>query len=84
MLSDLFDLHQGQSETHKTFLSRFNKMTIQVDESDEKFYVSASLKGLRTGTFSEALIIQKPGTMHEIRTRAKKHIDAYEATSSRM
>lgn len=47
-------------------------MTVQVDELDEKFYVTTFLKGLRIGTFSGALFIQKLGTMDEILTRTPK------------
>lgn len=80
VLSNTLVLHQGKNEPLKNFLSRFNKMTVQVNEPDDKFFVFALLKSLRTETFKEAFFIEKLVTMEEIRTRAEKHIDAEEAT----
>lgn len=82
MLFDLFDLHQGQTEPLKRFLAIYNNMTIYVDEPNEKFFVAAFLKGMHTRTFSEAIFLQKPTTMDEIRTHAEKHINVKEATTS--
>lgn len=44
----LSDLHQGQSEPLKSFLSCFNNIIVLVDEPDGKFFVVAFLKGLHT------------------------------------
>lgn len=56
---------------------------MQVDELEEKFFVIAILKALRTGTSSEALFIQIPASMDEIPTRVERHIDAEQATTSK-
>lgn len=59
-LGDLFDEHQGQSEPLKSYLDRFNKTTVLIEEPNEEFFVTAFIKGFRSGTFSEAMIIWKP------------------------
>lgn len=66
VLFDLFDLHQDRREL--------------LNEVDTKFFVTFFLKGLRTRTFGEALIIQKPTMMGDIHTCDDKHIDIEEAT----
>lgn len=59
-LRHLFDVRQGQTEPLKSYLHQFNKTTVLVEEPDEKFFVTAFIKGLRSGTFSETLIVWKP------------------------
>lgn len=80
MLSDLFDLYQGQIEPFKSSLSCFNSMTVLFIEPNEKLFVAALHKGLRIGTFSETLFIQRLVTMDVIHRRVENHIDAEEAT----
>lgn len=43
-----------------------------------EFFIAAFLKGLRTGAFSEALLINRRNTLDEICTRVEKHIDVEE------
>lgn len=80
---DLFDLQQGAAEPLKKYLDRFNKVTILVDDPDERFFIKAFMKGLRNGTFSEAVCVRKPRTMDEVRDRADKHIEAEETAASK-
>lgn len=75
-LGDLFDIRRGPSESLKNYLDRFNKATVSVEEPNEKFFVAAFMKGLHSGTFSEALIVWKPCTMGKVRVRVEKHIEA--------
>lgn len=82
-MGDLFDVRRGLSESLKNYLDLFNKTTVLVEEPDEKFFVTALIKGLSSGTFSEALIIWKPRTMDEVRVRAEKHIEAKESNAGK-
>lgn len=80
---DLFDVHQGSSESLKNYLVRFNKTTVLVEEPDEKFFVTSFIKGLRSRTFSEALIVWNPHTVDEVRVRAEKHIEPEESNAGK-
>ncbi|RDX58414.1 hypothetical protein CR513_62271, partial [Mucuna pruriens] len=75
---DLFDVRQAEGESLKRYLARFNNATVRVDDPDQKFFVKAFQKGLRTGPFSDALALRKPTNMEEIRARAEKHVEMEE------
>ncbi|RDX65360.1 hypothetical protein CR513_55986, partial [Mucuna pruriens] len=77
-VADLFDVKQGRGESLKSYLSRFNNATVQVDDPDQKFFVKAFQKGLRVGPFSDALALRKPSNMEEIRAHVEKHIEVEE------
>ncbi|RDX91698.1 hypothetical protein CR513_26280, partial [Mucuna pruriens] len=75
---DLFDIRQAGGESLKIYMARFNDATVRVNDPDQKFFVKAFHKGLRVGPFSDALALQKPTSMEEIRLRAEKHIEMEE------
>ncbi|RDX65934.1 hypothetical protein CR513_55364, partial [Mucuna pruriens] len=77
-VADLFDIKQGEGESLKKYLARFNNATVRVDDPDQKFFVKAFQKGLRAGPFSDALALRKPTNMEEIRERAEKHVEMEE------
>ncbi|RDX83256.1 hypothetical protein CR513_35849, partial [Mucuna pruriens] len=77
-VADLFDIRQTGGESLKSYMARFNDATVRVDDPDQKFFVKAFQKGLRVGPFSDALALQKPTSMEEIRLRAEKHIEMEE------
>ncbi|RDX93786.1 hypothetical protein CR513_23908, partial [Mucuna pruriens] len=77
-VADLFNIKQAEGESLKSYLARFNNTTVRVDDPDQKFFVKAFQKGLRTGPFNDALALKKPANMEEIRARAKKHVEVEE------
>ncbi|RDX77060.1 hypothetical protein CR513_42877, partial [Mucuna pruriens] len=77
-VTDLFDVKQGEGESLKKYLARFNNATVRVDDPDQKFFVKAFQKGLRAGPFSDALALRKPTNMEEIRARTEKHVEMEE------
>ncbi|RDX70030.1 hypothetical protein CR513_50775, partial [Mucuna pruriens] len=77
-VANLFDIRQAKGENLKSYLTRFDNVTVLVNDPDQKFFVKAFLKGLPTGQFSDALALRQLSNMKEIRTRAKKHIEAEE------
>ncbi|RDX94531.1 hypothetical protein CR513_23074, partial [Mucuna pruriens] len=85
-VADLFDIKQGEGESLKKYLARFNNATVRVDDPDQKCFVKAFQKGLRVGPFSDALALRKPTNMEEIRATAEKHVkmeeDQYERRKS--
>ncbi|RDX61811.1 hypothetical protein CR513_59919, partial [Mucuna pruriens] len=78
-VADLFDIKQAGGESLKSYMARFNDATMRVNDPDQKFFVKAFQKGLRVGPFSDALTLQKPTSMEEIRVRAEKHIEMEES-----
>ncbi|RDX84780.1 hypothetical protein CR513_34117, partial [Mucuna pruriens] len=62
----------------KQYLARFNSATVQVDDSDQKFFVKAFQKSLKVGPFNDSLTLRKLASMGEIRARVEKHIKAEE------
>ncbi|RDX74230.1 hypothetical protein CR513_46052, partial [Mucuna pruriens] len=78
-VADLFDIRQAGGESLKSYMARFNDATVRVDDPDQKFFVKAFQKGLRVGPFSDALALQRPVSMEEIRLRAEKHIEMEES-----
>ncbi|RDX65555.1 hypothetical protein CR513_55780, partial [Mucuna pruriens] len=69
---DFFDINL------KNYLACFNNAIVRVDDPDQKFFVKAFQKGLRAGSFSDALALRKPVNMEEIRARAEKHVEMEE------
>ncbi|RDX93634.1 hypothetical protein CR513_24073, partial [Mucuna pruriens] len=81
---DLFDIKQSKGKTLKNYLAHFNNTTVRVNDLDQKFFVKAFQKGLRTGQFSDSLALRKPLTIKEIRAWAEKHIEVEEYQAERM
>ncbi|RDY07417.1 hypothetical protein CR513_08479, partial [Mucuna pruriens] len=77
-VTDLFDIKQAKGESLKSYLARFNNATVLVDDPNQKFFMKAFQKGLRTGPFSDALALKGPTSMEEIRARAEKHVEVEE------
>ncbi|RDX91669.1 hypothetical protein CR513_26318, partial [Mucuna pruriens] len=69
-VADLFDIKQSRGESLKSYLARFNNVTVRVDDPDQKNF------GLRAGSFSDTLALRRLSSMEEIRTRAEKHVEA--------
>ncbi|RDX88962.1 hypothetical protein CR513_29373, partial [Mucuna pruriens] len=64
-VADLFDIRQASGESLKSYMARFNDATVW--------------KELKVGPFSDALALQKPMSMEEIRVRAEKHVEMEES-----
>ncbi|RDX89002.1 hypothetical protein CR513_29341, partial [Mucuna pruriens] len=78
-VADLFDIRQAGGESLKSYMARFNDAPVRVNDPDQKFFVKAFQKGLRLGPFSDALALQKPMSIEEIRVKAEKHIEMEES-----
>ncbi|RDX86755.1 hypothetical protein CR513_31875, partial [Mucuna pruriens] len=57
-VTDLFDIRQAKGENLKSYLTRFNNATIRINDPDQKLFVKAFQKGLRTGQFSDVLTLR--------------------------
>jgi len=80
---DLFGVIQNQGESVKDFLNRFGALVVQLHTQDEALIVHAFVKGIRSGPFSDSLIMNRLRTLAEIKWRAVAHIAAEEWMSTK-
>ena len=76
-------IKQREDETLRSYISRFNKETLSIDEVDDKILVAAFTNGLRNGKFLFSLYKNDPKTMSEVLYRATKYMNAEDALSAR-
>ena len=75
-------IKQQGDETLQSYISRFNKEALSIDEADEKILVVAFTNGLRKGKFSFSLYKNDPKTMSEVLYKATKYMSAEDALSA--
>ena len=67
----------------RSYITRFNKEAISIDEADDKILVAAFTNGLRKGKFLFSLYKNDPKTMSEVLYRATKYMNAEDALLAR-
>ena len=68
-----------EDETLRSYISRFNKEALSIDEADDKILVATLTNGLRKGKFLFSLYKNDPKTMSEVLYRATKYMNAKDA-----
>ena len=76
-------IKQREDETLRSYITRFNKEALSIDEADDKILVAAFTNGLRKGKFLFSLYKNDPKTMSEVLYRATKYMNAEDALSAR-
>ena len=76
-------IKQREDETLRSYISRFNKEALSIDEADDKILVAAFTNGLRKDKFLFSLYKNYPKTMSEVLYRATKYMNAKDALSAR-
>ena len=79
----LMSIKQRKDETLRSYISRFNKEALSIDEADDKILVAAFTNGLRKGKFLFSLYKNDSKTMLEVLYRATKYINVKDALSAR-
>ena len=79
----LMSIRQWKDETLRSYITRFNKEALSIDEVDDKILVAAFTNGLRKGKFLFSLYKNDPKTMSEVLYRATKYMNAEDALSAR-
>ena len=79
----LMSIKQRENETLRSYISRFNKEALLIDEVDDKILVVAFTNGLRKDKFLFSLYKNDPKTMSEVLYRATKYMNAEDALSAR-
>ena len=72
-------IKQRKDETLRSYISRFNKEALSIDEADEKILVAAFTNGLQKGKFLFSLYKNDPKTMSDVLYRATKYMNAEDA-----
>ena len=79
----LMSIKQREDETLRSYITRFNKEALSIDEADDKILVAAFTNGLRKGKFLFSLYKNNPKTMSEVLYRATKYMNAEDALLAR-
>ena len=56
----LMNIKQREDETLRSYITRFNKEALSIDETNDKIPVAAFTNGLRKGSFPYTKTTQKP------------------------
>ena len=62
----LMSIKQREDETLRSYITRFNKKALSIDEANNKILVAAFTNGLRKGKFLFSLHKNDPKTMSEV------------------
>ncbi|XP_065618900.1 uncharacterized protein LOC136063001 [Quercus suber] len=79
----LMIIRQREDETLRSYITRFNKEALLIDEVDDKILVATFTNGLRKGKFLFSLYKNDPKTMSEVFYRATKYMNAEDALLAR-
>ena len=76
-------IRQWEDKTLKSYISRFNKEELSIDEANNKILVAAFTNGLRKDKFLFSLYKNDPKTMSEVLYRATKYMNDEDALLTR-
>ena len=79
----LISIKQREDETLRSYITRFNKEALSIDEADDKILVATFTNGLRKGKFLFSLYKNDPKTMSEVLYKATKYMNAKDALLAR-
>ncbi|XP_030939764.1 uncharacterized protein LOC115964635 [Quercus lobata] len=68
-------IKQREDQTLRSYIARFNKETLSIDEADDKILVAAFINGLWKGKFLSSLYKNDPKTMSDVFYRATKYMN---------
>ena len=78
-LSSLLNIEQGENESLHTFISRFNREALLVDEMDNKILLAAFYNGVSLDLFIHKPYDQEPQMMAKLIHSAQSFINAKDA-----
>ena len=68
-------IKQREDETLRSYIARFNKKALSIDEIDDKILVAAFTNRLRKDKFLFSLYKNNPKTMSDVLYRATKYMN---------
>ena len=75
----LMSIKQWKDETLRSYIARFNKEALSIDEADDKILVAAFTNGLWKGKFLFSLYKNDPKTRSDVLYKATKYMNAEDA-----
>ncbi|XP_050290121.1 uncharacterized protein LOC126728316 [Quercus robur] len=72
----LMSIKQWKDETLRSYIARFNKEALSIDEADDKILVAAFTNGLWKGKFLFSLYKNDPKTRSDVLYRVTKYMNA--------
>ena len=75
----LMNIKQREDEILRSYITRFNKEVLSIDEADNKILMVAFTNRLRKGKFLFSLYKNDPKTMSDVLYRATKYMNAKDA-----
>ena len=79
----LMSIKQREDKTLQSYITRFNKEALSIDEADDKILVATFTNGLRKGKFLFSLYKNDPKSMSEVLYRATKYMNVEDALLAR-
>ena len=76
-------IKQREDETLRSYITRFNKEALSIDEADDKILVAVFTNGLQKGKFLFYLYKNDPKTMSDVLYRATKYMNVEDALLAR-
>ena len=77
------NIKQREDETLRSYITRFNKEALSIDEVDDKILMATFTNGLQKGKFLFSLHKNDPKTMSDVLYRATKYMNAEDALLAR-
>ena len=79
----LISIKQQEDEILRSYIARFNKEALSIDEADNKILVTAFTNGLRKGKFMFSLYKNDLKIMSDVLYKATKYMNAEDALLAR-
>ena len=79
----MISIKQREDEILRSYIARFNKEALSIDEVDDKILVAAFTNGLQKDKFLFSLYKNDPKTMSDVLYRATKYMNAEDALLTR-
>ena len=77
------NIKQRKDETLRSYITRFNKEALSIDEANNKILMAAFTSKLRKGKFLFSLYKNDPKTMSDMLYRATKYMNAEDVLLAR-
>ncbi|XP_075663057.1 uncharacterized protein LOC142632563 [Castanea sativa] len=79
----LMNIKQQEDETLRSYIARFNKKALSIDEADDKILIAAFTNGPRKGKFLFSLYKNDSKTMSDVLYWATKYMNTEDALLAR-
>ena len=78
----MLTIRQGEKETLRSYVKRFTRETLKVDEADDKVQLTTFKARLRSKDLVASLAKNPPKTMAEMLLKAQKYMNAEDAMAT--